>query len=143
MGSIAFTVACPGCGHEFREALEKLQNGAVVCPSCREEIEVHLRDELGRDMTTRFGPVRTIQGARSVRYSIELSHPQLHKHRLIQGPDLETIKAKAAHQAAEWDEVWEKRSNILQKLRTDEEKRQEAAQRTQEAQAALQSVGRS
>jgi hypothetical protein len=61
-------------------------------------------------MTTKFGPVKSTQGARgSLTVLAEVYHQGLHKHRLIRGLDAEVVKAKMLLLAAEWNEAWAKK----------------------------------
>ena len=81
------------------------------------------------------------------RYQVNVSHPQLHKYQVVRGDNPGVVKARARHLAAQWDEAWEKRSAIEQKrthreaaARNVEEKRQIAAQRTEEAKTLVASL---
>jgi restriction system protein len=76
----------------------------------------------------------TARGLR--RYSVEVRHQGLHKQRVIQGPDDELVQAKARLQATEWDQLWAKRQSAERRT----SKKEEAAERTAEAQAVLQSL---
>ena len=130
------------CGHNFEKAIRRLQdNRSVVCPSCGGDFEVNLQDEHGLEMTTKFGLLQVTQGTRgSVSFSIEVYHEGLNKHRLIRGPDAEVIQAKTAHQAAEWNELWAKKVAAKQKMTVAERKKEEAADRTSQAQRTLQTL---
>ena len=111
MARFLFTLKCPDCGHITQEGLDRLQDSPrLVCPGCGAENDVNLRDEHGIEMTTKFGPLQVIQGARgSVSISVEVYHPELNKHRLVRGPEAELVKTKAFLQAAEWNEAWAKK----------------------------------
>jgi restriction system protein len=75
-----------------------------------------------------------------VSISVEVYHPELNKHRLVRGPDAELVKTKAFLQAAEWNEAWAKKVAAKQQTTLAEHKREEAADRTAEAQRALQTL---
>jgi restriction system protein len=92
-------------------------------------------------MTTRIGQPRVTYGARgSVSVSVEVYHEGLNKHRLIRGPDGDVVGAKALHQAAEWNELWAKRVAAKQHMTTTERRKEEAVERTAEAQRTLQAL---
>jgi restriction system protein len=91
--------------------------------------------------STEFGPVQVRDSARgSVTYSVAVYHQGLHKHRLVRGPDVEVVWDKALAQAAAWNEVWAKRVATERQTTMAERKREEAADRTAEAQRALQAL---
>jgi restriction system protein len=142
MAGFLFALTCPACGHNFKETLERLQGDpSVVCPGCGGEIEVKLQDEHGLEMTTKFGPTQVTQGARgAVSVSVEVYHQGLNKHRLIRGPDAEVVKAKVFRQAAEWNELWAKKAAAKRQMTMTERKKEEAADRTSEAQRTLQAL---
>jgi restriction system protein len=94
-------------------------------------------------MTTEFGRIKETYGARgSVRFSVEVTHEGLNKHRVIQGTDLQIVRSKMAHQAAEWNELWAKKSAVKEQMTTAERKREQAADRTSEAQLLLETLRR-
>jgi restriction system protein len=91
--------------------------------------------------STEIGPVKLKQGARgSEAYLVEVYHEGLHKHRLVRGPDAEVVCDKALAQAAAWNEAWAKRVATERQMTMAERKREEAADRTAEAQRALQAL---
>ncbi len=80
-------------------------------------------------------------------YQVEVSHQALHKYRLIRGTDPYVVEQKAAAQRRVWDEMWRKKQTaqaVRQKredaAREKESKKALAAERTAEAQAALESI---
>ena len=99
---------------------------------------------------SRVGSLRqTFTRSGLARYEIEVSHPELCKYQLIRGEEPQFVTARAAAKAAEWDVAWSKRSAIDAKrkqregaARDAEAGRALAAERTQEAQAALAAVDR-
>jgi restriction system protein len=104
-------------------------------------IDVKFKDEHGLETTTEVGPVRVTQGVRgSVSYSVAVQNRGLNKHRLIRGPDGEVIKAKVLCQVAEWNEQWAKRAAAKRQMTMAERHKEEAAERTAEAQETLQAL---
>jgi len=92
-------------------------------------------------MRTQVGQIQERYGARgSESYWIEVFHPGLHKHRLIRGPEKRVIEAKARLQAAEWDNLWEKKQQAERRVATAQQRKEEAATRTAEAQQLLRSL---
>jgi restriction system protein len=142
MAGPSFDITCPRCGHKFQEATKRLlDNLSVICPGCGGEIDVKFKDEHGLETTTEVGPVQAREGVRgSVSYSVEVWNRGLNKHRLIRGPDREVIKAKVLCQVAEWNEQWAKRAAAKRQMTMAERHKEEAAERTAEAQGALQAL---
>jgi restriction system protein len=136
------TIKCPACSREVRETVARLTgNPIVICPGCGEEIEVDLGDTHGLEMMTEFGSMKATQSARgSVSYSVEVYHQGLHKHRLIRGPDPRVVERKVSHQAAEWNDLWAKRATAKLQMTMAERRKEEAADRTSDAQRALQTL---
>lgn len=62
-------------------------------------------------------------------YQVEITHPGLHKHRLIRGADRWVVHSKALIQQAQWDAMWERR---LQATRRSEERQRRADDRREE-----------
>lgn len=73
----------------------------------------------------------------SVSYWIDLRHEGLHTYRRITGRDMYVVEAKAAAQQAIWDEKWAKKQQRKQALYTKEQKKDAAAQQTEDARDAL------
>ena len=118
-----------------------MNNLTVTCPGCDMEIDVHFRDEHGLETTTQVGQLQVKQGARgSVSFSVEVYNRGLNKHRLIRGPDPEVVKQKVLCQVAEWNEMWAKRAAAKRQMTMAERKKEEAADRTSEAQRTLQAL---
>jgi restriction system protein len=96
-------------------------------------------------MSVNYNSLRRVISSRGlVSYEIELSHDELHKHRLIKGNDPEFVQRKADVQLEEWKEQWAKKRELQArsseaKLKRElyEEKKQIAFQRTKEAQDIL------
>jgi restriction system protein len=142
--SVKFTIEgnqqaiCPRCGGKIEATFH---DDHVICPSCSTKLGVTLKQGPESLMTTKFGKVQVKQGARgAMTVLLEVSHEGLHKHRLIRGPDSTVVWAKARIQAAEWNEAWTKRVAAQQQMRTAERRKEEAAERTVEAQRALQAL---
>lgn len=76
----------------------------------------------------------------SVSYSIETYHKGLHKHRIIRGPDRQVVASKLLLQAAEWDELWAKKAAIQRQMTVANRAKEEAGDRTAEAQRTLQAL---
>ncbi|MEJ0035180.1 MAG: restriction endonuclease [Gammaproteobacteria bacterium] len=99
-------------------------------------------------METRFGSVDVSYSARGVpKYSLELWHDGLKKHRLIRDSSVEIIKRKAELQAADWDQRWcavqdrEKTLSQRVSLKFQQEKQKSiAGERTAEAQRDLEQL---
>jgi restriction system protein len=142
MAIISIAIECPACGHKFKNTIEQIQeNPSVVCPGCGGDFDVKLQDERGLEMTTKFGPIEVRHGARgSVSFSAEIYHDRLNKHRLIRGPDARVVQAKVDHQAAEWNALWAKKAAAKRQMTVAERKKEEAADRTSEAQRTLQAL---
>ena len=142
MAGPSFDITCPRCGYKFQEATKRLlDNLSVICPGCGRKIDVKFKDEHGLETTTEVGPVQVRQGVRgSVSYSVEVQNRGLNKHRLIRGPDREVIKAKVLCQVAEWNEQWAKRAAAKRQMTMAERHKEEAAERTAEAQGTLQAL---
>jgi len=73
-------------------------------------------------------------------YWIDVKHDGLHAYRRIRGRDPYVVKQKADAQVAAWDEKWSKIQQRQLALRSKEEKKEEAARRTQEASESLQNI---
>lgn len=73
----------------------------------------------------------------SASYWIDVRHEGLHAYRRITGRDKYVVEAKAAAQRAVWDEKWAKIQQREQVLYTKEQKKDAAAQQTEEARDAL------
>ena len=58
-------------------------------------------------METRQGPIQVVHSARGIpKYSLELWHDGLKKHKIIRDGDRGIVRRKAEIQAAEWSERW-------------------------------------
>ena len=58
-------------------------------------------------MSTKIGSLqREYRSRGGLSYAVELSHPGLHKHRLIKGTDAGVVQAKVRIQAEQWNEQW-------------------------------------
>jgi restriction system protein len=66
-------------------------------------------------------------------YQIELSHAELHKHRIIRGRDKYIVEQKAFLQQAAWAEQWEKKNERLSRERKVRDGKFEAEQKSQNA----------
>ena len=73
-------------------------------------------------------------------YYIDVRHDGLHAYRRVSGRDSYVVQQKASAQIAAWNSKWEKIQGRASLLRTKDEKRQEAARRTTEAQEAIQAI---
>jgi len=105
------------------------------------KIDIGLKDAHGFEMTTKFGPLRLSQSARgAVSASMEVYHEGLSKHRLIRGPEPNVVQSKALLQAGEWNEIWAKRVATQQQMTSAERQKEEAANRTAEAERTLQAL---
>ncbi len=88
---------------------------------------------------------RTARGL--LRYEIAVSHAELHKYQVVRGDDSYVVSQRAQALAAQWDEMWAKRTTI-NKRRKDREtaardiegKKRVAAERTEEAKRAIEQV---
>jgi restriction system protein len=74
------------------------------------------------------------------RYSVEVRHTGLGKYRVISGTDEDVVQAKARAQMAEWNHLYQAKSEKERKLADRESKQQEAAERTADAQEAIDEV---
>jgi restriction system protein len=118
-----------------------MENPCVTCPACSGDIDISFKDERGLEATTEVGPVQVRQGARgSVSVSVEVYNRGLNKHRLIRGPDTDVVKAKVLCQVDEWNKMWAKRAAALRQGTMAGRKKEEAAERTAEAQRVLQAL---
>lgn len=73
-------------------------------------------------------------------WQIEVRHDGLNKYRLVRGSDRYVVEQKAAAQRAAWNEMWAKRQyaeNRKEAIRSKEEKKALANDRTEDAQNAL------
>lgn len=112
-------------------------------------------------MSTKIGQLqREYRSRGGSAFSIELSHSGLHKHRIIKGTDSDVVLAKARIQAADWNQQWVTRvrkqteadAKAERARRTAEDKearrqyieeaKEDAANRTSEAKALLDSLSR-
>lgn len=99
-------------------------------------------------MKARVGNMTISYTSRGIpRYSLDLWHEGLRKHRTIRGDDQAIIKLKAQHQLDEWAERWRALdARDRERAQRDTGKRQQellkaqAASRTEEAEAELQSL---
>jgi len=82
------------------------------------------------------------------RYALEIRHKELNKYQVVRGDNKYVVTQKARAKMAQWDEIWErkvereqaaaqKQAERQQKAQAVAEKKQLAAERTQEAQSAL------
>jgi len=90
----------------------------------------------------------------AVSYEIELSHKELHKHRIIKGNDALFVQRKAEVQLAEWEEQWARKRAMMarseqtrlryqareQKKQYQEEQKELAAAQTEEAAQVLENL---
>ena len=74
------------------------------------------------------GPMERLVGSRSVRYSVELTHHRLHKHRVITGVHPGIVQAKLDQQLLEWEAQWWR----AQQREAQADKRARAARTKQE-----------
>jgi restriction system protein len=96
-------------------------------------------------MQTRLGQLNVKYSTRGIlSYTIELWHDGLKKHRLIRGESESVVKLKATLQAEEWDKRWlvlnareRDRTQKATEKRAQEERKVLAAERTSEAQQAI------
>ena len=91
--------------------------------------------------------METIRGPRSTKYRQAVSHAGLHKHRIFTSPYPSDVTYKVRMQIAEWAEQWEVRTekDAARQARQDakdavEFRKEEAADRTTEAKAALEEL---
>lgn len=84
---------------------------------------------------------------RNIIYSTEVRHEGLHKYRLVRGTERHIVEQQAREQLRAWDEMWEKKQETEAKRRKSEQIAQEkdakkalAAERTAEAQAAIDQI---
>lgn len=71
------------------------------------------------------------------RYELEIWHDELGKYQLIRGDSTAAVEQRALSRMAQWDKAWEREQRTL----TNQEKTMLAAEKTQEAQAALEALG--
>lgn len=89
-------------------------------------------------MKSRISHLETDYSARGIpRYSVEVWHDGLQKHRHIKGADDDIVLRKAQMQMAEWDAKWAEVSIKNAERSSKEHQKQQAAQRTDEAKAEL------
>ena len=81
------------------------------------------------------------------RYQVGVAHRQLHKFQVVKGDDPSVVQARARALAGQWDEAWRKRAALEKKQQDREaaarsvgEKKQIAAQRTEEAKQVIKSM---
>ncbi len=96
-------------------------------------------------MRSECANMRTFYTAKGLRrYDVEVRHSGLNKYQLIRGDDRYVVQQKAQAKMDEWDDMWERRQEAEQKrlerqqraIKIQEQK-DLAAERTQEAKAAL------
>src|ERR1700735_5283951 len=76
----------------------------------------------------------------STSYWVDVRHPGLNAYRRITGRDPYVVQQRAEAQVAAWNEKWANIQERKSALRSKEEKKEEAARRTQEATEALESI---
>ena len=93
------------------------------------------------------GPMESIRGPRSTKYRQQVSHAGLHKHRVFTSPYQSDVAQKVRMQIAVWTEQWETltEKDAVRQARQDakeavEFRKEEAADRTAEAKAALEEL---
>lgn len=99
-------------------------------------------------MQTRLGQLTVSYSARGIpRFSLDLWHDGLRKHRTIRGDDESIVKRKAQLQITEWDDRWQvvdardqARAERASGRRQQEERKSQAAEQTADAQAELESL---
>src|ERR1017187_4796820 len=77
-------------------------------------------------------------------YQIEVRHEGLGKYRMIRGRDPRVVEQQARAQQAAWNAMWDRRQAVDAKRmerESKEEKKQVAAERTQEAKEKLDELG--
>lgn len=95
---------------------------------------------MSRDDVVDVGRLTAIHGPRSTRYSLEVTHRGLNKHRIFTHSDVDVVRAKVEVQLAEWDRVWQSRVDRADAKQAVEDSKFEAQELTEEAQAALKDV---
>lgn len=73
-------------------------------------------------------------------YSTDIRHDGLHAYRRITGRDPYVVEQKAAAQLAAWDEKWGKIQQREAAFQSKEEKKEEAARKTEEAKETLKGI---
>jgi len=103
-------------------------------------------------METRFNAATATWGVRGTpTYRLEMFHDGLHKHRVIQARDADILRNKARVQAQQWDDLWRKQSSAARRVQQAfeakeakrlhiENQKEEAADRTAEAQSLLEAL---
>lgn len=76
------------------------------------------------------------------RYSIEVRHRKLKKFQVVRDHDDTVVMKKARAKAAQWDEMWARRSATEAKKKGISDKKELAAQRTSEAQGEIERLER-
>lgn len=107
-------------------------------------------------MTAHQGQLKRVISSRgAISYEIELSHSELHKHRVIRGSDPLFVLRKAEMQLEDWAEQWERKRIAQtrsqqaqaqytlreQKRRFHEDQKHFAAERTEEARQVIENLG--
>src|SRR5271157_2071229 len=77
---------------------------------------------------------------RILKYSVEMKHDGLREHKILSAPEYDILLTKVKYQASNWAEKWAK----IEQKRIAEEQREataeEAARRTNEAEAAVNEI---
>jgi len=73
-------------------------------------------------------------------YQIEVRHEGLNKYRLIRGRNPYAVEQTAAALKASWDEIWERKQKKESAIREKEDNKQEAIEKTREAQDKISDV---
>lgn len=71
------------------------------------------------------------------RYSLEIQHRGLHKYQVVRADNPYIVQQKARNAMSKWDQMWNRREEKEAKANSIQEKKEQALQRTREAEAAL------
>jgi restriction system protein len=74
---------------------------------------------------------------RVLKYTLEMSHLGLKKHKLISAPDIEILRNKANLQSQKWDEAWQMTKNKMESSAMTETSANNAMRLTREAERAI------
>ena len=71
------------------------------------------------------------------RYSLEIHHKGLHKYQVVRADDPYVVQQKAHNAMSKWDQMWNRRQEKEAKANSIQEKKEQASQRTREAEEAF------
>lgn len=87
-----------------------------------------------------IGPLEGIEGKSRTRYSQQITHNGLHRHKVVTDSQPTIVRVKISVLAAEWDSLWQAKQAKMSARKMAADGKYDALERTEEAAAALKEV---